>query len=66
MKALQVDGGGEFIPAKLRSFCKKQNIVIKYTAPYIYKENELAKQGWRIIVMIKNLMLIDSVLLNDF
>ena len=32
----------------------------------MHKENGLAKQGWQIIVNMKNSMLIDSELLNGF
>ena len=66
MKVLQADGGGDFIFVKLRTFCEKREIIIKYAAPYIYEENELVKQGWKIIVTMKDVMLIDSGLLNDF
>lgn len=66
MKIFRVDGGGEFILVKLQSFYKKRGIVIRYAAPYIYKENGLAKQRWRTIVTIKDLMLIDSGLPNGF
>ncbi len=45
MKALRADGGGEFISTKLRLFCEKRGIVIKYAAPYVYEENRLAKRG---------------------
>ena len=45
MKVRQVDGGREFISAKLKSFCKKRDIVIRYAAPYMHEENELTKRG---------------------
>lgn len=66
MKALRADGGGEFITAKLRSFCKKRGIAIKYAAPYVHEENGLTERGWRTIVTMKDSMLIDSGLPNDF
>lgn len=66
MKVLRADGGGEFISAKLKSFCEKRGIVIGYAAPYVHEENELAERGWRTIVMIKDSMLIDSGLPNGF
>lgn len=66
MKVLQVDRGGEFIFAKLQTFYKRHSIAIKYIALYIYKKNGLAKRGWRTIVMIKDSILINSNLLNDF
>ena len=66
MKALRADGGGEFISVKLHTFCKKRGITIKYAAPYVHKENGLAERGWRTIVTMKDAMLIDSGLPNDF
>ncbi len=66
MKLLRADGGGEFISKKLRSFCEKRGIAIRYAAPYVHKENGLAERGWRMIVTMKDSMLIDSGLPNDF
>lgn len=43
MKTLCIDGEGEFILAKLKDIRNKNGITIKYAAPYIYKENRLAK-----------------------
>lgn len=63
---LRADGGREFISIKLRLFCKKQGLVIKYAALYMHKKNGLVKQGWKTIMTIKDLMLIDSGLLNNF
>lgn len=45
VKVLRADGGGEFISAKLKDFCKKKGITFKYTAPYMPKENGIAEQG---------------------
>ena len=66
MKILRADGGGEFILHKLRTFCEKRDISIKHLAPYVYEKNGLAERGWRIIVTIKDSMLIDSGLPNGF
>ena len=43
MKILRVDGGGEFILYKFRTFYEKRSILIKYAAPYMHEENGLAK-----------------------
>lgn len=43
MKMLRADGGGEFISTKLRLFCEKRGIAIKYAAPYVHEENGLAE-----------------------
>lgn len=63
---MQADGGGKFICNKLRFFYKKLDIVIKYVTLYVYKENKLAKRGWKTIVTKKDLMLIDSDLPSNF
>ena len=66
LETMRADDGGEFISTKLHLFCEKQGIAIKYVAPYMHKENGLAKRGWRTIVTIKDSMLIDSGLSNNF
>ena len=66
MKVLRADGGGKFISTKLKSFCEKRGIVIKYVAPYMHEENRLAERGWRTIVTMKDSMLINSGLPNGF
>lgn len=59
-------GGGEFISIKLRVFCKKRGIALKYAAPYMHKENSLAERGWRRIVTMKDSLLLNSGLPLDF
>lgn len=63
MKSFCVNKREEFILIKLKDFCKKKSISIKYTAPYIYKKNSLVKQKLKIIVNIKDLLFIDNRLL---
>lgn len=60
------DGGREFISAKLKNFCEKRGIAIKYAAPYMHKENGLAEREWQTIVTVKDSMLIDSGFSNGF
>lgn len=64
MKTLRADNGGEFILHKLQAFYEKKDISIKYTTPYMYKKNGLAKRRWRIIVIMKDSILINSRLPN--
>lgn len=66
MKALQADSRGKFISIKLRKFCDKQKIIIKYVTSYLHEENGLAKHRWKILVTMKDSLLIDSGLPNDF
>ena len=66
LDCLQTDGGGEFISATLQSFCKERGIKIGYAAPYIHEENKIAEQCWKILVQMKDSLLIDSKLLNQF
>ena len=41
---LQTDGGGKFISAVFKSFCKDRNITISYATTYIHEENEIAER----------------------
>lgn len=66
MKVLWADGGGEFILAKLKLFCNKRDIIIRYAMSYIHEKNGLAEQRWRTIVTMKDSMLIDSGSPNGF
>lgn len=45
MKVFRTDNGEEFISVKLKDFCNKKRIIIKYTVPYIHKENGIAERG---------------------
>lgn len=38
IRALNIDKGDKFILAKIKKFCNKKDIMIKYTAPYLYKK----------------------------
>lgn len=60
IKALCTDRGREFISAKLKDFCNKKDIVIKFAAPYMHEEKRVAEQGWRTIVTIKDSLLVNS------
>ncbi len=66
LKTLRADGGCEFISIKLRVFCEKRRIALKYAASYMHEENGLAERGWRIIVTMKDSHLLDSGLPLDF
>lgn len=58
--------GGEFISAKLKDIYNKKGILIKYAAPYMHGENGLTERSWRIVVTMKDSLLIDSGLLLEF
>lgn len=66
MKVLRADGGGKFISAKLKDFCDKRGITIKYAAPYMHEENGIAERGWKTIVTMKDSLLVDSGLPLNF
>ena len=66
MQALYTNKGREFISTKLIGFCDRGGIRMKYVTPYIHKENDIVEQGWRIIVIIKNFLLIESGLPLEF
>lgn len=66
MRMLRANNSNEFISAKIRLFCKKRDIGIKYITPYMHEENVLAKREEYTIFTIKDSILIDSKLLNRF
>ena len=66
MKVLRADGGGEFISATLKEFCSQRGIAIKYASPYLHEENGLAERGWKTLATMKDSLLIDSGLPNNF
>lgn len=66
MKTLCTDRGGKFISIKLKVFCDKKDIVLKYTISYIHKENGLTERSWCTIVIMKDLLLLYSGLPLDF
>lgn len=66
MKGLRVDGGGEFISNALKEFCNQRGIAIKYASPYVHEETGLAERGWKILATMKDSLLIDSGLPNNF
>lgn len=39
---------------------------MRYGAPYVHEKNRLAKQGWKTIFTIKESILIDNRLPNNF
>ena len=66
MISLRVDGSSESILIKFKAYCQQRGIVIKYTILYLYKENSLIERGWKILIIMKDSLLIDSGLYNTF
>lgn len=66
MKTLCINEKGEFISAKLKDFCYKKKIIIKYIAPYIHEENGLAERGWKTIIIMNDFLLVNSRLPFNF
>lgn len=66
MKTLCADRRGKFMFIKLRDFCNKKGLILKYVTSYIHKENDIAEKGRQIIVTMKDLLLLDSKLPLDF
>lgn len=66
MQELRTDRRREFIFAKLKKFCDRSEIKIKYAISYIHKKNGIRKRGWQTIVMIKDFLLINSSLPLEF
>lgn len=66
MKIFCANGGGEFIFAKLKDFCDRKRIKIKYAILYISEENGVTEQELKMIVTMKDSLLIDSRLSLEF
>lgn len=66
LKTHYTDKRRKFLFIKLRFFCKKRCIALKYTILYIYKENSLLENMWQIIVLMKKSLLFVSQLPLDF
>lgn len=66
MKALRVNGGGEFISIKLKTYYQQQDIAIEYVTFYLYEDNGLVERGRKILITKKDSLLIDSSLPNNF
>ena len=49
---LRADRGSEFILIKLKDIYNQKTITIKYAAPYMHEENQMAKQGWITVITI--------------
>lgn len=45
MKILYANEGGEFISIKLKGFCNKKKISLKYVVSYMHEKNDLAKKS---------------------
>jgi len=61
-KAIQIDGGKEFVNQKLISWCAEQGIEIWKTAPYSPSQNGIAERMNRTLVELAQAMLIGSYL----
>src|SRR5262245_5666778 len=49
-KAIQIDGGKEFINERLKTWCKERGIDIRITAPYLPAQNSAAERMNRTLV----------------
>jgi hypothetical protein len=56
-KAIQIDGGKEFVNENLKSWCKERGIEIHITAPYSPSQNGVAERMNRTIVELARAML---------
>lgn len=48
IRALNIDKDDKFILGKIKKFCNKKDIMIKYTAPYLYKKIMLLGKNRRL------------------
>lgn len=66
IKEFWADEGDKFFSIEPKIFYKKQDINIKYAILYLHKKNDLTKQRLKILVIIKNLLLINNNISNNF
>ena len=66
IKVLKIDGKDEIILIKLNIYYQQQSIIIKYITLYLYIKNSLAKRGWKTLITVKDSLLINSGLFNNF
>ena len=63
---LCIDGEGEFVSCTLINYCDNHDISLKYSVSYTSEHNSVSERQWRIIQIMKDLMLLNSKLLNNF
>lgn len=63
---MRVNRGKKFISNALKLYCQEKNIKIGYAAPYIDQKNEISEKCWRILAIIKDVLLINSRLSVNF
>lgn len=66
MRVLHADGGGEFVSTKLKNIYEQKRIAIKYAVLYMHEKNGMAKRGWKIVMTMKDFLLVDSGLSLEF
>ena len=66
LDCLKTDGGRKLISIALQSFCEEQEIKISYAATYMHEENGIAEQCCITLAQIKDSLLINSKLTNQF
>ena len=63
---MKIDIESEFILIKLKLYCQQWGIGIKYIILYLQQENSLTKREWKTFVTMKDILLIDSGIFNNF
>ena len=63
---LRIDGGGEFVSQTLRDYCADQGTSLEYSVPYTPEHNAISERSWRTLRTMKDAMLLDSKLPNQF
>jgi transposase InsO family protein len=59
-KAIQINGGGEFVNNTLRMWCKEKGIEIQMTAPYSPLQNGIAEQMNQTLMELTQAMLVTN------
>ena len=63
---LHINQEREFVSCTLINYCDDHDISLKYSVSYTSEHNLVSKRQWRTIQIIKDLMLLNSELLNNF
>lgn len=63
---MRASGREKFISNALKLYCQKRSIKIGNATPYIHEENRMSKRYWRILAIMKDILLINNGLLVNF
>ena len=66
IKRLKSDNGGEYTAARLRGWCRDNNIVQKFTSPDTPEQNGTAERCWGVLKNMARTMMIEAEMAPGF